>query len=67
MPSDGQSPDFVMEKLIELLLRDLAASEEFDASMVDSLRVVAESGTLGSVETVKRVLADQEEISGEDS
>jgi hypothetical protein len=67
MPSDGQNPDFLMEKLLELLLSDLAASEEFEASMVDSLRVVAESGTLGSVETVKRVLADQKEISSEDS
>jgi hypothetical protein len=58
MPAAGETPDFLMEKLIELLIGELEGSDGFDAETLDSIRAVAESGRLGSVEAVKRAIAE---------
>lgn len=62
MPPAGETPDFLMEKLIELLITELEESGDFGAATMASVRAVAESGTLNSVEAVKNALAAHEEI-----
>jgi hypothetical protein len=57
MPADG-TPDFLMEKVIQLLIGDLAASDDFNEATLAAIRSVAESGALASVTAVKRAITE---------
>lgn len=57
MPADG-TPDFLMETLIQLLVDELASSDDFNEDALAAIRSVAESGALGSVIAVKRAITE---------